>query len=93
MAAFHNRFFIPGVGEFFNALFDLLRQSEANDIDGDTAEFCMRRLEEYQRTIGLMYSRLREYRLYSPEVTEQLVEDMGTLLNIIGLRVERLEPL
>ena len=78
MVAFHNRFFIPDASEFFNALLDLLRQSGE---DG---------LEEYQRTIGVMYSRLREYR---PSSTEQLGEDMGQLINVIGRRIERLEPL
>ncbi len=90
MAAFHNRFFIPDASEFFNALLDLLRQSGEDGLSGDTAEFFSRRLEEYQRTLGVMYSRLREYR---PSSTEQLGEDMGQLINVIGRRIERLEPL
>jgi hypothetical protein len=87
MAAFHNRFFIPDASEFFNALLDLLRQSGEDGLSGDTAEFFSRRLEEYQRTLGVMYSRLRECR---PSSTEQLGEDMGQLINVFGWRIETL---
>ena len=59
-------------------------------MSGDAAEYFSRRLEEYQRTICVMYNRLREHRLNS---TDQLMEDMEQLINVIGQRIERLEAL
>ena len=49
-------------GRFFNTLLDLFNQSSAYCISGDTAEFCSRRLDEYQRTLQVIYSGLEEYR-------------------------------
>ena len=85
MAALHNRLFIPNVVEFFNTLLDLLNQSSAFCISGDTAEFCSRQLEEYQRTLLVIYSRLEEYRR---DNLGQLIEDIAQL---VGRRIERLE--
>ena len=88
MAALHNRLFTPNVVEFFNSLLDLLNQSSAYCISGDTAEFCSRRLEEYQRTLRVIYSRLEEYRRGT---ARQLIEDIAQLIDTIGNRIERLE--
>ena len=79
MAALHNRLFIPNVVEFFNTLLDLLNQSSAFCISGDTAEFCSRQLEEYQRTLLVIYRR---------DNLGQLIEDIAQL---VGRRIERLE--
>lgn len=88
MAALHNRLFTPNVVEFFNTLLDLLNQSSAYCISGDTAEFCSRRLEEYRRTLRVIYSRLEEYRR---DTSGQLIEDIAQLVDTIGRRIERLE--
>lgn len=88
MAALHNQLFTPNVPEFFNSFLHLLSQSSAYCISGDTAEFCSRRLEEYQRTLRVMYRRLEEYRR---NASQQLIHDIAQLIDIIGRRIERLE--
>ena len=62
MADAHNRLFIPNVEEFFNDLLQLLYQCDENDLDEGVAEITCRRFEEYQQTLRVMYSRVREYR-------------------------------
>ena len=88
MASLHNRLFIPNPVNFFNNLLELLHQSSAEFLNGDTAESRCRRLEEYQRTLRVMYSRLEEYRR---NTSVQLIEDIAQLIDIIGRRIERLE--
>ena len=48
------------------------------------SEYYCRRLEEYQRTLRVMYARLLEY---GPNAI-QLIQDIEQLLDIIGLKVE-----
>ena len=91
MAGCHNRLFILNPDEFFTGLLDVFSQSAEDGASGDAAEYFSRRLEEYQRTIRVRYgTRLREHRLNS---TDQLMEDMEQLINVIGQRIERLEAL
>ena len=90
MAGCHNRLSILNPDEFFTGLLDGFSESAEDGASGDAAEYFSRRLEEYQRTIRVMYSRLREHRLNS---TDQLMEDMEQLINVIGQRIERLEAL
>ena len=90
MATCHNRLFILNPDEFFTGLLDVFSQSAKDGASGDAAEYFSRRLEEYQRAIGVMYSRLREHRRNS---TDQLMEDMEQLINVIKQRIERLEAL
>ena len=77
MVASHNRFLIPNTDDFFNSLLLLLRESADVGLSGHTAEFYSLRLEEYQRTLAVMYSRLSEYRRNS---AEELVHDAGQLI-------------
>ena len=86
------RFFIPNVQEFFNDLLRLLQQCHhclQENVDGGTAEFLGRRLEEYQRTLRVMYGRVRESRQYSA----RLIQDIEQLLHIIDRKLEALEAL
>ena len=59
-----NRFYIPNADEFFEArLLSLLQQCRDcfhENSDGGHAEFLTRRLEEYQRTLRVIYGRVRE---------------------------------
>ena len=58
-----NRFYIPKVNEFFEGLISLLQQCGDcvnENTDGGHAEFLARRLEEYQRTLRVMYGRVTE---------------------------------
>ena len=73
MATCHNR--------LFTGLLDVFSRSAEDGASGDAAEYFSRRLEEYQRTIRVMYSRLREHRRNS---TDLLMEDMEQLINVIG---------
>ena len=58
-----NRFNIPNVNEFFEGLISLLQQCGdcvKENTDGGQAEFLARRLEEYQRTLRVLYGRVTE---------------------------------
>ena len=58
-----NRFYIPKVNEFFEGLISLLQQCGDcvnENTDGGHGEFLARRLEEYQRTLRVMYGRVTE---------------------------------
>ena len=58
-----NRFYIPKVNEFFEGLISLLQQCGDcvnENTDGGHAEFLARRLDEYQRTLRVMYGRVTE---------------------------------
>ena len=58
-----NRFYIPNANEFFEGLLSLLHQCGDclnENTDGGHAEFLARRLEEYQRTLRVMYGRVTE---------------------------------
>ncbi len=89
-AALHNRLFIPTLTEFFENVLDLLNQSSSYVISGDTAEFCSRRLEEYQRPLRVMLGRLEQYGRHNLTSSEQLILDIAQLIDIIGRRIERL---
>ncbi len=86
-AALHNRLFIPTLTEFFENLLELLNQSSSYVMSGDAAEFCSRRLEEYQRSLRVMLRRLEQYGRHT---SEQLILDIAQLIDIIGRRIERL---
>ena len=56
-----NHFYIPNANEFFEGLLSLLHQCGDclnKNTDGGHAEFLARRLEEYQRTLRVMYGRV-----------------------------------
>ena len=58
-----NRFFIVNANEFFEGLLSLLQQSGycVNvNTDGGHEEYLARRLDEYQRTLQVMYGRISE---------------------------------
>ena len=58
-----NRFNIPNVNEFFEGLIALLQRCGDcvnENTDGGHEEFVARRLEEYQRTLRVMYGRVTE---------------------------------
>ena len=88
MADAHNRLFIPNVEEFFNDLLQLLYQCDENDLDEGVAEITCRRFEEYQQTLRVMYSRVREYR---PNEALQLIEDLEHLLVTVSHKIEQLQ--
>ena len=53
-----NRFFVPNTEAFFKGLVGVLLQCRLccqENSDGGLAEFLSRRLEEYQRTLRVMY--------------------------------------
>ena len=88
MADAHNRLFVPNVEDFFNDLLQLLYRCEENDLDEGVAEITCRRLEEYQQTLRVMYSRVREYR---PNEAVQFIEDLEHLLVIVSQKIEQLQ--
>ena len=55
-------FFIPNMEEFFETILSLFNQSDAclELRDGDQAEFLLRRLEQYEQTLRVMYQRQTE---------------------------------
>ena len=58
-----NHFYIPNASEFFEGLLSLLYQCGDclnENTDRGHAEFLERRLEEYQRTLRVMYGRVME---------------------------------
>ena len=88
-----NRFYIRNADEVFEAeLLSLLQQCRdclhENSDGGGHAEFLARRLEEYQRTLRVMYGRVREL------VQEnQLTQDLERLMQVIGTRLQSLATL
>ena len=54
--------FLHNVEEFFETILSLFNQSNASlELqDGDQAEFLSRRLEQYEKTLRIMYQRLTE---------------------------------
>ena len=77
------------IEEFFRSLEALLSNSLHDNISFDTAEFLYRRLDGYERNISVLLARLRE----SFPAEEQLLEDLGNLLEIVRLQRERCETL
>ena len=58
-----NTFFVPNTEEFFEGLVALLQQCGLccqEKSDGGLAKFLGRRLEEYQRTLRVMYGRVKK---------------------------------
>ena len=78
-----NRFYIPSADEFFEArLLSLLQQCRHclhENSDGGHAEFLARRVEEYQRTLRVIYGRVRE-----SDQENQLTQDLERLMQVIG---------
>ena len=87
-----NRFYIPNADEFFEArLLSLLQQCRDclhENSDGGHAEFLARRLEEYQRTLRVIYGRVRE-----SDQENQLTQDLERLMQVIGTRFQSLATL
>ena len=87
-----NRFYIPNADEFFEArLLSLLQQCRDclhENSDGGHAEFLARRLEEYQRTLRVIYGRVRE-----SDQENQLTQDLESLMQVIGTRLQSLATL
>ena len=84
-----NRFNIPNVNEFFEGLIALLQHCGDcvnENTDGGHEEFVARRLEEYQRTLRVMYgSRLLQQ--------NQLTQDLELLIQIMNSRLQSLATL
>ena len=70
-----NRFFIPNVEQYFSGLVRLFNQCENVNSEGISEYYC-RRLEEYERTLRVMYARILEHR---PNAI-QLIQDIEQLL-------------
>ncbi len=83
-----SRFFIPNIEEYFNDLLQVFNQCQDVNNEG-VAEYLCRRLEEYQRTLFNICSRMRDYRPYSV----QLIQDIERLLEIIDEKIEALGQL
>ena len=86
-----NRFYIPNANEFFEGLLSLLQQCGDcvnENTDGGHAEFLARRLEEYQRTLRMMYGRV------ALSVREnQLTQDLELLMQVMDSRLQSLATL
>lgn len=88
-----NLFFVPNADEFFEGLLALLQQCGLHcqkNSDGGQAEFLGRYLEEYQRTLRMMYGLVRES---VPGHETQLTCNMERLLQVIGRQLESLTTL
>ncbi|CAB4001376.1 Hypothetical predicted protein [Paramuricea clavata] len=82
MAA-RNRLYIPNLEEFFNDFFQLIQQCSnciQENSNGRLAEFLGRRLEEYQRSLRVMYGRLRDFRNNTPD----LLNDFEQILDVVS---------
>ena len=77
------------IEQFFHSLQALLINSLHDYLSFDTAEFLFRRLDGYERNISVLLARLRE----SFPAEEQLLEDLGNLLEIVRQQRERCETL
>ena len=77
------------IEEFFRSLEALLSNSLHDNISFDTAKFLYRRLDGYERNISVLLARLQE----SFPAEEQLLEDLGNLLEIVCHQRERCETL
>ena len=83
-----NRFYIPNANEFFEGLLSLLHQCGGclnENTDGEHAEFLARRLEEYQRTLRVMYGRVTE-----AVQANQLTQDLELLMQVVDSRLQSL---
>ena len=86
-----NRFYIPNANEFFEGLLSLLHQCGDclnENTDGGHAEFLARRLEEYQRTLRVMYGRVTE-----SVQGNQLTQDLELLMQVVDSRLQSLATL
>ena len=83
-------FYIPNADEFFEGrLLSLLQQCRDclhENSDGGHAEFLARRLEEYQRTLRVIYGRVRE-----SDQENQLTQDLERLMQAVGTRLQSLQ--
>ncbi|CAB3994933.1 Hypothetical predicted protein [Paramuricea clavata] len=82
MAA-RNRLYIPNLEEFFRDFLQLIRQCNnciQENSNGGLALFLGRCLEEYQRSLHVMYSRLRDYRNNTPD----LLNDFEQILDVVS---------
>ena len=77
-------FYIPNANEFFEGLLSLLEQygdCVNEDTDGGHPEFLARRLEEYQRTLRVMYGRVTESAQdYCSRISLLLMQIMNSIL-------------
>ena len=86
-----HRFYIPNANEFFEGLLSLLHQCGDclnENTDGGHAEFLARRLEEYQRTLRVMYSRVTE-----SVQGNHLTQDLEILMQVVDSRLQSLATL
>ena len=78
--------------KFFEArLLSLLQQCRdclQENSDGGHAELLARRLEEYQRTLRVIYGRVRK-----SDQENQLTQDLERLMQVIGTRLQSLATL
>ena len=77
------------IEEFFRSLEALLSNLLHNNISFDMAAFLYRRFDGYERNISVLLARLRE----SFPAEEQLLEDLGNLLEIVRHQRECCETL
>ena len=86
------RLYIPNVEEFFDDFLQLIQRCNEclqGGANGGLAEFLGRRLDEYQRSLRVMYGHLRDFRNNSPD----LLNDFEHLLNMVGQIKNSLESL
>ena len=87
-----SQFYIPDLEEFFTNFMQLLRQCLdclRENVNGGLAEFLGRRLEEFQRSLRVIYARVEEFRRDSQE----LLNDVEQLLEIVSHIKQNLELL
>ena len=86
-----NRFYIPNANEFFEGLLSLMQQSGCCvnvNTDGGHEEYLARRLEEYQRTLQVMYGRVTE-----SAQENQLTQDLELLMQVMNSKLQSLATL
>ena len=77
-------FLKPGCFLFFGSAGTVCTENS----DGGHAEFLARRLEEYQRTLRVIYGQVRE-----SDQENQLTQDLERLMQVIGTRLQSLATL
>ena len=60
-----NRFYIPNINDFFHnflrVMYDCDIALRSSNTDLDRVEYLPRNISEYEKTIGVMYGRVREH--------------------------------
>ena len=88
-----NRFYIPNLNDFFQNFFRVMYDCDialrSRNTDLDRVEYLLQNISEYEKTIGVMYGRVREHH----EHTSPLTQCFEQLMQIVRNTVDSLHTL